>query len=72
MAFVHYQDPAARDEAIRVMRHEGESMREIARRVGCSVETVREAITPGLKQRRNRERAAYYTAERQRAYRSRG
>ena len=75
MSYEDYPDREARDAEIRLLAQDGRSIREIAAAIGCNYETVREVIRPGLKARRNAERAAYNTSpeglQRQRDYRAR-
>lgn len=60
MGYVHFDERGVRDERFRILRDAGFSLRAIASAYGCSHETVREALDPALKARRNARRLARY------------
>ena len=61
MGYRRFDDREARDEQIRIVHQATSlSLRTIAWFFECSIETVREAIDPELKARRNARRLARY------------
>lgn len=61
MSYRRFPNPAERDEKIRILKQTNPSwsMSKIGSIMDCSKETVREALNPGLKKRRNDERRIY-------------